>query len=122
MRGTVVRNKFPGIDWFCDVCNDCLTDQAGFMDCYPTWTCTKCGHVNAISQEEVGYYPDYYPKTGEFTVLSDDKEYFDKFFDACDRMVNAPTAEERQQAIDERADLVREHISLIHDFIENENK
>lgn len=37
-------------------------------------------------------------------------------------MVNAPTAEERQKAIDDRTELVKEQISLIHDFIENEKK
>lgn len=37
-------------------------------------------------------------------------------------MVNAPTAEERQKAIYDRIELVKEQISLIHDFIENEKK
>lgn len=122
MKATVVRNKFPCIDWYCDNCNACLTDQPGFVDTCGSWTCTNCGYTNQINEEEIGYYPDYSPKTCDFTILCDDKEYFDNFFDACDRMVNAPTAEERQKAIDDRTELVKEQISLIHDFIENEKK
>lgn len=32
MKATIVRNKFQGIDWYCDNCNACLTDQPGFVD------------------------------------------------------------------------------------------
>lgn len=79
MKATVVRNKFQGIDWYCDNCNACLTDQPGFVDTCGSWTCTNCGYTNQINEEEIGYYQDYSPKTGDFTILFDDKEYFDNF-------------------------------------------
>lgn len=122
MKATVIRNKFPGVDWYCDECNDCLTDQPGFLDCYPTWSCTKCGCVNYIQDNEIWWNESNYAKTGEFTILTDDPEYHNKFWDACDRMVNAPTAEEREQARQERIDLMKESFDLINDFIKNEDK
>lgn len=32
MKAIVVRNKFPGIDWYCDNYNACLTDKSCFVD------------------------------------------------------------------------------------------
>lgn len=123
MKAIVVRNKFPGIDWYCDNCNACLKDQQSFVDTRGSWTCTNCGYTNQINEEEIGYYPYYSQKklvTLQFFVIT--KNILIIFFDACDRMVNAPTAEERQKAIDDRTELVKEQISLIHDFIDNEKK
>ena len=41
------------IDWFCDDCNDYLNDQSGFHDGCGNWTCTICGHVNPINENEI---------------------------------------------------------------------
>ena len=44
-----MSERFPEIEWFCDRCNACLSDQAGFDDHHYVWKCTECGHKNSIS-------------------------------------------------------------------------
>lgn len=47
--------RFPNIEWYCDKCNAYLNNQAGFDDNYDEWRCTKCGHKNTISEDEIDY-------------------------------------------------------------------
>jgi len=41
--------RFPGIIWFCDGCDECLSNQVDFNDHSDFWACTACGYVNSIS-------------------------------------------------------------------------
>ena len=41
--------RFPGIEWYCDHCGDCLSTQPGFNDHKYIWKCRKCGYKNSIS-------------------------------------------------------------------------
>ena len=43
--------RFPGYKWFCVVCGECLSDQAGFDDNKYTWKCTRCNYKNSISRD-----------------------------------------------------------------------
>ena len=45
--------RFFGVDWYCDECDARLDHQSGFSDNYDTWTCTECGCVNEISENEI---------------------------------------------------------------------
>lgn len=47
------KEKFPNIDWYCDNCNDNLNSQSGFYDGCDNWTCTNCGHINPIAEDEI---------------------------------------------------------------------
>ena len=47
------KENFPDIDWYCDYCNDYLNSQSGFHDGYGNWTCTICGHINPINENEI---------------------------------------------------------------------
>lgn len=47
------KEKFPGIDWYCDDCGDYLNSQSGFHDGCGDWTCTKCGQINPINEDEI---------------------------------------------------------------------
>ena len=51
--GDDMDNRFPGIDWFCDNCQDYLNKQDGFDDHLPLWQCRKCGYVNIIDYDEI---------------------------------------------------------------------
>ncbi len=45
--------RFPGIVWYCDRCNDCLSEQDNFYDYCYVWECTNCGWENIISSESI---------------------------------------------------------------------
>lgn len=45
--------RFPGIDWWCDLCGAYLNDQIGFDDHKYTWKCTECGYKNSISRDNI---------------------------------------------------------------------
>lgn len=47
--------KFPGIDFFCNECNDLLNKQEGFIDSCGEWKCRKCGHINKIDSEHIDH-------------------------------------------------------------------
>ena len=53
MGGENMQERFPGIVWFCDRCNACLSDQPGFDDHHYVWKCTECGHKNSISSDSI---------------------------------------------------------------------
>ena len=40
-------------EWFCDYCDECLDDQAGFDVNCGEWTCTNCGGINPINESEI---------------------------------------------------------------------
>ena len=40
-------------DWYCDECNAYLNNQSGFHADCGSWTCTKCGYVNYINENEI---------------------------------------------------------------------
>lgn len=46
-------NRLEYYDWYCDECNDCLSDQKGFTADCKTWKCTKCGYTNTIDKEHI---------------------------------------------------------------------
>ena len=48
-----MSERFPGIDWRCDRCDALLNEQKGFDDHKYIWRCTKCGHKNSISKENI---------------------------------------------------------------------
>lgn len=48
-----MSNRFANIDWWCDRCGACLSDQDGFDDHKYTWKCTECGHKNSISADNI---------------------------------------------------------------------
>lgn len=47
--------RFPGIEWYCDRCDANLNKQQGFDDHKYIWKCTKCGHKNSISRDNILY-------------------------------------------------------------------
>ena len=49
-----MKERFPGIDWYCDKCDAFLNSQPGFNDHKYTWICTNCGHKNSISRTNIG--------------------------------------------------------------------
>ena len=48
-----MSERFPGIEWYCDRCNACLSDQPGFDDHKYTWKCKECGYKNSISRDDI---------------------------------------------------------------------
>ena len=40
-------------DWYCDECNSLLNSQSGFSANCGTWTCTECGYLNFINENEI---------------------------------------------------------------------
>ena len=40
--------KYPGVMWFCDDCEDFLNKQSGFSDLQDIWVCKKCGYENKL--------------------------------------------------------------------------
>lgn len=45
--------NFPGVDWYCDECDDWLNAQSGFNDGEGSWICAACGHSNTISSDMI---------------------------------------------------------------------
>ncbi len=60
-----MNERFPGIEWFCDRCNACLSDQPGFDDHHYVWKCTECGHKNSISSDSIYESEDDFRKYDE---------------------------------------------------------
>ena len=40
-------------EWYCECCNDYLNDQGRFINNNGTWVCSRCGHINEISKENI---------------------------------------------------------------------
>ena len=51
--GGELERKYPGIEFYCDACNEHLNEQEGFDDHLHLWKCTKCGYENEISAEVI---------------------------------------------------------------------
>lgn len=57
-----------GCDWYCDGCDANLNRQPGFSVFGGSWTCTKCGYDNDVTQDNVQEEEDsheYCPKCGD---------------------------------------------------------
>ena len=46
-------NNLNNYDWYCDECNAHLNEQSGFSSDCGTWTCTECGYLNFINEDEI---------------------------------------------------------------------
>ncbi|MGG7212874.1 Sec23/Sec24 zinc finger-containing protein [Clostridium nigeriense] len=57
---TIIIERFPNTDWWCDRCNAYLNNQSGFNDHKYIWQCTECGHKNSISGSNIYESEDYY--------------------------------------------------------------
>ena len=42
-----------GVAWYGDACGELLNRQAGFTDVPCWWRCTKCGHINGTTENEI---------------------------------------------------------------------
>ena len=42
-----------GYNWYCDECGTLMNNQSGFTVENGQWTCTKCGAVNDVSQNNI---------------------------------------------------------------------
>ena len=40
-------------EYYCPNCNADLDDQIGFDPSNGTWTCTECGHINGITDDDI---------------------------------------------------------------------
>ncbi|WP_156337151.1 hypothetical protein [Paenibacillus dakarensis] len=40
-------------DWFCDNCSVYMNNQPGFTTSSDEWTCTECGYVNDVSEDNI---------------------------------------------------------------------
>lgn len=40
-------------EWYCDNCREHMNDQFGFTTALGTWTCTECGVVNDVSENNI---------------------------------------------------------------------
>ncbi len=49
------KERFPGIDWYCDNCDALLNAQKGFDDHKYIWKCKECGYKNSISNDNIRY-------------------------------------------------------------------
>ena len=48
-----MNKRFEGIDWYCDRCGDCLSEQKDFDDHKYIWKCNCCGYKNSISKDNI---------------------------------------------------------------------
>lgn len=44
---------YDEIDWYCDSCDAHLNQQTGFTTMSGTWTCTKCGYDNDVTEDNI---------------------------------------------------------------------
>ncbi len=51
--GEVHGERFPGIQWYCDICDAILNNQPGFDDHLSAWQCRKCGYINLLTESEI---------------------------------------------------------------------
>ena len=42
-----------GCMWYCDGCHTKMNDQPGFTTVSDEWTCTECGTVNDVSENNI---------------------------------------------------------------------
>lgn len=52
-EGDDMEKRFPGIEWYCDRCNERLDLQEGFHDFVHIWKCANCGFKNRIEVDEI---------------------------------------------------------------------
>lgn len=44
-----------GCDWYCDECDAYMNSQRGFTTSSGEWTCSECGFVNDVSEDNIIY-------------------------------------------------------------------
>ncbi len=44
-----------GCDWYCDECDTYMNSQSGFTTSSGEWTCTECGCVNDVTEDNIRY-------------------------------------------------------------------
>ncbi len=49
------KDRFPGIDWYCDNCGALLNAQNNFSDSHYLWKCTECGYKTSISLSNISF-------------------------------------------------------------------
>lgn len=47
-----------GCDWYCDGCDALMNSQPGFTTSSEIWTCTECGYVNDVTEDNIRYDDD----------------------------------------------------------------
>ena len=78
-----MSERFPGIEWFCDRCNSCLSDQDGFDDFRYVWKCTECGYKNSISSDNIYESEEGFRNYDDMDEEDDDSESL-SVYDAAD--------------------------------------
>ena len=48
-----MSKKYDYVDWFCDNCDANLNRQSGFTTANGSWTCTECGAVNDVTDDNI---------------------------------------------------------------------
>lgn len=57
------KERFPGIDWYCDNCGALLNVQKNFSDSHYLWKCTECGYKTSISLSNISFKDEEIPVT-----------------------------------------------------------
>lgn len=47
-----------GCDWYCDECDTYMNNQPCFTTSSGEWTCTECGAINDVSENNILYDDD----------------------------------------------------------------
>ena len=75
------------VKWYCDECGSYLNDQEGFTTDQLFCTCTKCGWINTISEEDILTDEQYNSfKSSGFTSYND---YIDDYYQKLDEKEQA---------------------------------
>lgn len=53
-----------GCDWYCDNCSILMNHQTGFTTSSDEWTCTECGYLNDVSNNNI-WNDDYHENDEE---------------------------------------------------------
>ena len=67
-----------GCDWYCDFCGAHMNGQPGFTTTSGQWTCTECGSLNDVSENNIFEteedHQDYLEMMEEDNYDEDDEE------------------------------------------------
>ena len=64
-----MKKRYKYVEWFCDDCDANLNRQVGFTTATGSWTCTECGSINDVTDnnildEDEETYQNECPKCG----------------------------------------------------------
>lgn len=62
-----MSGRFSNVDWWCDYCGSLLNYQSGFDDELDSWSCTECGTINRIAEDEIYESHEDYRKKNHST-------------------------------------------------------